>query len=171
MGSHGLHSVNDLLVARAPAQVSGKRRPDLFSIRIRVMIEKTFCRHKHPRGTETALHGPMLQKGLLQGMQFLSIRVQPFHRGDIGSAAICSKDQAGINGLAVEKNDASSALSGATAFLCSGESQAQPQHAEKSFMGLDFQADLLSVNPESDSVILQSVLLTSWRPDSRSRVP
>jgi hypothetical protein len=112
------------------------------------MIEKNFCRHEHPRGTETALHGTVLHKGLLQGMPFSSIRVQPFHRRDIGSVTICSKDQTSIDGPAIENNDAGSALPGGASFFCAGQSQALPQNTEENLMGLDLQGGLLSVDLE-----------------------
>jgi hypothetical protein len=112
------------------------------------MIEKVLCRHEHPRSTKAALHGPVLHEGLLQRMLFLPVRGQPFHCGDIGSVAVCSKDQTGINRLPIENNDAGSALPGAASSFGAGQSKTLPQHAEESFMGLDLHHDWLSVDLE-----------------------
>ena len=51
-----LDGVDDLLVARATAQVMGQRLLDLIAARLNVVVDQAMGLHDHARDTEAALH-------------------------------------------------------------------------------------------------------------------
>ena len=63
-----------------------------------------------PGGAVAALHGRVIDEGLLQSVQFLRLG-HPFDREDLMAIGLQSKDEAGIHGLSVQKNRARSAVS------------------------------------------------------------
>jgi hypothetical protein len=60
------HRIHDFGISGTPADVSGQCVSHRFPVRGRIAGQKGRGGHKHARGAETALHGPMVDKRLLQ---------------------------------------------------------------------------------------------------------
>jgi hypothetical protein len=60
------HRIHDLGISGAPADVAGQGLSHRFPVRGRIAGQKGRGGHEHARGAEPALHGPMVDKGLLQ---------------------------------------------------------------------------------------------------------
>src|SRR5215813_1135166 len=66
---HGLDGPDDVLVARAAAEVALERAPDLGLGRRRVVLEEAHGREHHPRGAVAALEGVLLVERLLDRVE------------------------------------------------------------------------------------------------------
>ena len=64
-----MYSLHDLDITRASAQIAAHSLPDLFPRRIRTSLKETIGDKQHAGRTETALHSPGANKGLLQRME------------------------------------------------------------------------------------------------------
>src|SRR2546422_6207802 len=64
-----LHRVNDLLIARAPAQVARQRFADRLLAGRGVVLQQIRGRHDQSRRAEPALHRTGLDEGFLDRMQ------------------------------------------------------------------------------------------------------
>ena len=71
------YGVQDLLVARAPAEVPGQRLPDLGVGGARVPRQQVMGLHEQPRRAEPALHRAGLEERLLHRVQRLAARPAP----------------------------------------------------------------------------------------------
>ena len=103
------HRVEDLLVARAAAQVAGQRLADLGVGRIRVARQQVVAGHDQPRRAEAALHRARLDEGLLDGVQLLALG-QPLDGDDLAALGLPGEHEARAHELAVEVDRARAAL-------------------------------------------------------------
>src|SRR6185312_4395168 len=71
LGSRGLHSADDALVAGAAAQVARKRDPDLVLAGSGVAVEQRLRRDQHARRAEAALHPALGEELALERVQLL----------------------------------------------------------------------------------------------------
>src|SRR3990172_1116738 len=99
------HGVDDVLVAGAAAQVSGKAFADLFLARVGVPGQEGHHRGQDPRRAESALHAVRLPKGLLDWVQLVD-GAQTFDRGDAVPVRLNGKEQTGADRLPVEEDGA-----------------------------------------------------------------
>src|ERR1039457_6803811 len=68
------HRLHDVLVARAAAEVAGKRPAHVFLGRVGVLVEERLGGHHHPRCAEPALEPVLLLEALLQRVQLAGCR-------------------------------------------------------------------------------------------------
>src|SRR5438874_10014631 len=79
---HGLDGLDDVLIARAAAEVPLERLADLSLARRGILVEQADDRHDHPGRAEAALQRVLLVERLLDGMQLAVLR-QALDRRDL----------------------------------------------------------------------------------------
>ena len=125
----GSDGVDDLPVARAPAQVSLDAPPDFLNRHAGAPLEQGGSLHDHARGTEAALHRAVLDEGFLQRVQTF-VRSQTLDRRHVPAVAIDGEHKAGIHRNAVHDDGAGAALPLAATELGAGEMKHVAQHVD-----------------------------------------
>ena len=96
-----LHGQDDVVIAGATAEVSGKPLPDLSLCRIGVFRQQIEGRHYHPWCAETALKPMLFPESFLNGMKRAVIRRQTFERRDISAVCLNSEHSARFDRIAI----------------------------------------------------------------------
>src|SRR5882724_13434816 len=128
-----LDRIQDLRVARAPAEIPGQGVLDLVAGRDGDFHEEGLRGEEDARRAVPALGRPQLREGLLQ-------RVKPavfghaLHRLDLASLTLHGQRQAGQHGIAVHQHGARAALAQLAAVLGAGEVQLLAEHLEESLV-------------------------------------
>src|SRR6202521_4354677 len=115
----GFNGLENLKIARAPAQISRDRFADLIAAGVRIPIQQSLRGDQNCRRAIAALRRSQIGKGILQWMK-IPIFSEAFDGQYLPSATFECQHEAGEHGLAVEKNGASAAFSQLTAVLCPG---------------------------------------------------
>ena len=110
------HGIDDLLIAGAAAKIPAHSLTDFLPCRLCVAPDEVRCREDHARRAEAALDGSILDKGFLQGMEFLPGR-DAFDGGDTTAFELGCQHQARECALAVDKDGACAAFPCAASFL------------------------------------------------------
>ncbi len=137
--------LNDLGVAGTAAEVAGDGDPDIFFGGSRVLIEKSEGAHDHARGTETALDGPVIDKGLLKGVKPLLIG-KAFNGNNLATSTLAGQDQTGIDGLPIEKDGTGPALADPAAFLGAGETEFVSEKVDQAQVRPNFEGVFFTVD-------------------------
>ena len=145
--AHGQH---DPAICPAPADVTFHRTDDVPWGGIRILAKQGRARHDHPRRAVATLHGPNLQKGLLERVE-LAVALQPFDGGDLRAGAVAHERETRPPGLAVDEYGAGPALPFATAVLAARQVQVVPQDAQQRPLGVGLQTALAPVHHHFDS--------------------
>src|SRR5262249_40862998 len=104
----GLNGVDDMLVARAPAEVAFEPVPDLLLARVGLAREQLTAGHDHARGAEPALEAVLRPERVLEGVQ-LAVLSQSLDRRHLGAVGLDRQHGAGLDGLAVDEDSAGAA--------------------------------------------------------------
>ena len=80
-----------LVVASTPAQVTGNSTSHFLLIRLWIFVKQSLSRHQHTGGAESALKGPVIEEGLLQGMQLIFL-CNSFYGFDVFSLSLNSEN-------------------------------------------------------------------------------
>ena len=104
-----LDGLDDLLVARAAAEITRQGLLDGLHIGIGIRIQQGLGGHDHPRRTETALDGAGQDESLLDEVRILRC-AQPLDADDIGTFQFHHLGEAGTDRLAVDDDHAGAAL-------------------------------------------------------------
>lgn len=107
LGRGSTNRSHDVVIARAPAQVSLEPIPDLFVGRVRVIHEQVDHGHDHPGGAVAALQRVAVPERLLDRVQFAV--GQALHCGDLGSVRLHGQHRAALHAHAVEQDHAGAA--------------------------------------------------------------
>src|SRR3990172_1789721 len=97
-----MHGLQNLLIARAAADVPAQGLPDLLLAWVGIPLKQLENGHQEPRRTVAALKAVPLYEGLLQRME-LPLRGQPLHRHQVGPVALHRQHETGANGAAVHQ--------------------------------------------------------------------
>jgi hypothetical protein len=95
------------------------------------LVDASHRRHDLARRAVTALHGIVIDEGLLHGMQVAICRRQTLERRDLASVRPRRQRQAGSDAAAIDVYGAGTALPMVAAFLGAGESEPFAQHVEE----------------------------------------
>src|SRR6266446_301985 len=144
-----LDRLDDVVVARAPAEVALELVTDQLLGRPGIALEHLVDRHDHARGAEAALEAVLLPEALLDRME-LAVLGQALDRHDVGAVRLDGEEVAGFDGLTVHEDRARAALARVTADVRPGEAHglADVVHQEKA--GLHFVAVALAVDRHLD---------------------
>ena len=104
-----LDGLDDLLVARAAAEVVRQGLLDRLHIGIGIRVQQGLGGHDHPGRTEAALDGAGQDKGLLDEVRILG-RPEPLDADDLGPLQLHHLGEAGTDRLAVDDDHAGAAL-------------------------------------------------------------
>src|ERR1044071_2383098 len=96
-------------IGTAAAKIATEAAANVLGRGMRMRIEKCFARDDKSGRAETALRGVIFNKGLLYGMQF-PFSHQRFDGCNRLALSLDREHRAGINGLVVDQDSASSAL-------------------------------------------------------------
>src|SRR5256712_9146969 len=144
-----LDRLDDVVVARAPAQVTLELVPDQLLRWLGVALEHLVDRHDHARRAEPALEPVLLPESLLDRVQLAVLR-QPLDRHDIGAVRLDGEEGAGLDGLTVHDDRAGAALARVTADVRAGEAHRLADIVDEEQTGLDFMAVALAVDRHLD---------------------
>src|SRR3954454_1634853 len=97
----GPHGLDDVVVARAAAEVAGERLADLLLARVRVLGQQVRPRHDHPRRAVAALEPVVLPERLLERVQ-AALGAEAFDGGDLRPVGLHREHRAALHGVAVE---------------------------------------------------------------------
>src|SRR5258708_28165113 len=118
----GLHGLDDVVIARAAAEVALEAFADLLLARARVLLEQAAGRHDHARRTEAALQTVLLPEALLHGVQ-LAVPGKALDGGHLAAVGLDREERAGLHRPSVEPYRAGAALAGVAAHVGAGEAQ------------------------------------------------
>jgi hypothetical protein len=127
-----LDRVDDVLVARAAAEVAGDARTNLLFRRFRRVFQEVDRRQDHLWRALAALEAVLLPKPFLERMQ-LAVRGESLDCGDLGPTGLHRKYGAGLGAAAVDEDRAGAALAGVAAHVRTREQQffAEEVHQEQ----------------------------------------
>src|SRR5205823_783310 len=90
-----LHRADDLVVARAAAEVARQPEADAVLVRARLRIEQRLRRDDEARRADAALERCLFQERLLEGMKPVGIP-NALDRQDLGALRLDAEDAAGV---------------------------------------------------------------------------
>src|SRR5229473_322897 len=131
-----LNGLDDIVVARAAAEIAVELVPDLFLRRLGIALEELRGRHDHARRAEAALQPVLLPEGVLDRVQ-LAVLGHAFDRGDLRAVGLDGQHGAGLHGLAVQMDDAGPALARVAAHVRAGEPGQLADEVHEEEPGLD----------------------------------
>src|SRR4029453_8477784 len=91
-----LHRFHNVLVAGAPAQVSGEPLTNVGLARIGLMLEEGIGRQQHARRAVAALQAVLIPEALLQRVQFAVCR-EPFDGEDLVAVGLDGSQRKGVH--------------------------------------------------------------------------
>src|SRR5215831_7240774 len=147
--SRGLHGLNNVLVSRAPAEVSFKAMPDFLFGWARVPFEQLPRGYNHPWRAETALQSVLVPKSFLHGMQH-SVPGNSFDGDEFSALGLNRKHRAGFDGLTVQRHGASATNGRLAADVRSREADDIAQVVNEQQPRLDFVRAALSIDGKGD---------------------
>jgi hypothetical protein len=104
----GFNGFNDVLVARAAAEIALESVPDIVPRGVGIAPEQLIGCDNHAGRAEAALQAVFLPKALLQRVQ-IAIGPQAFNGGDFCTVSLDGKQGAGFCGLPVQQHGAGAA--------------------------------------------------------------
>ena len=125
-----LHRLDDLQIARAPAQVARERFTDLRGRRVRLAIQQGLRGDQDPRRAVPALRCAEVGKRVLQRVQRAVLR-QALDGGHGAPAALEAENEAREHRLAVQQDGTGAAFAELAAMLGPRELQVLAQHLEE----------------------------------------
>src|SRR4051794_13685796 len=125
------YGVDDLLVARAAAEVAGERLADLRVARARIARQQVVRGDDQPRRAEAALHAAGLDERALPLVQLAVGRRDPLDGHDLAALGLRGKHETRADELAVEVHRARAALALLARVLRAGEVEVLAQRGEQ----------------------------------------
>jgi hypothetical protein len=122
---------DDLGITRAPAKVATDIFADLLFRRMRVLVEQSFPHNHHSGCTESALDGPVFQKGFLDRVELPIGPGDPFDRHDLTPIQTNRQEQTGQHGRPVDEDRTGATFANAAPILCARKSQLISQDVEE----------------------------------------
>lgn len=143
-----------MIVADAPAEISGQGVFYFFPAGVRRFIQKCPGGHDHSRGAKAALECRVFYKCFLKRIQRArSSLLKPLDGGNVFSVAFHGERRAGDHCLSIHDDRASPAGALVAAGLCASEPQRLPEGMKQCVgwvdlvgSGADFQVNLLTID-------------------------
>src|ERR1700738_1286952 len=125
-----LHRLDDVLVARAAADVARDRPADLLLAGIGVLIQQRLGDQHHPGSAEAALEPVLLFEARLYRVQ-LAARGEPFDGRHLAAIRLDGEERAGLDRRAVQQDRAGAAAGGVAADVGAGQPQGLPEEVDE----------------------------------------
>src|SRR6185437_11080055 len=129
------HGAENLVVARAAAQIAGQPIPGFFLGRIGVAVEQRLGGDDKAGGAEPALKRGMLEEFLLHRVERIAVG-DALDRRDRPPLGLDREHQARAGDVAVDDDGAGAAIARAAAFLAAGQPELVAQHIEHRLLRL-----------------------------------
>src|ERR1044071_5259795 len=142
-------SLDDVVVAGAPAQVALEPVADFALAGIRVGSTQIGRAHDHAGGTEPALQAVMLAERGLHRMELAAVG-EPLDRRDLGAIGLDREHRAGLDRLAVDVHGARAALARIAADVGARETEGAAPGFEQPGGGRTLERMSLSIDLERD---------------------
>ena len=136
------NGINNLLIARAAADIIADGKSSLLPGGVRVHIQQGLGGDDHARNAKAALHGPCLGKG--PGIDLLFRVAQALYGENMATLQLIRGRDAGLGRLAVDQDMAGAAGALTAAILYGGEAQLIAQKAKQ--LLVFFRCDRLAVD-------------------------
>ena len=140
-----LHCVDDVVVARAAAEVALEPEADLLLRRVRALLQQRHRRHHETRRAEAALERMVLVEGLLDGMQ-PGVSGQALDRRHRASVGLDGQHRARLHRLPVEQHGARTTRSRVAADVRPLQPQVLAQEVDEQRARLDVRGLLGAVD-------------------------
>ena len=144
----GFDGLENLKIARAPAQISGDRFADLIAAGVRIPIQQSLRRDQDCRRAISTLRRAEIGKSILQGMK-VSVLSEAFHSQYLRSTTLECKHETGKHGPAVQKYGASPAFSQFAAVLRARVTEIFAQYLQQCLVRREGNIGLFAVQSES----------------------
>src|SRR5687767_14792462 len=108
-----LDSLNDVLIPGAAAEIAIQPVSNLFARRVRIPVDDLRGSHDHARRAVATLKAVTFPEPFLHMMQ-LTVRGQPFDRGDVGPVRLHREHRARFHRLSIEQHGTCAAEGGLT---------------------------------------------------------
>ena len=116
-------SLDDVVIARAPAEIAFKFMPDCFLIEaVAIAFDNADRAHHHAGGAETALKSMIFAECFLHWMQCVAVG-ETFDRRHVGTFGLTRQQSAGFYRQAVYMNGAGAALTCVTTDMSAGHAE------------------------------------------------
>ena len=162
-GRHGLaahlHGLDDVLVARAAAQVAVQQLADLGLAGLGVVLAQVDGAHHHARGAEAALQAVALLEGRLHRMQRAVGLRDALDGGDLGAGHLGHQHVAGLDRAAVDVDRAGAALRGVAAHVRARQLEVLADRLHEEGVGGRIDRDRAAVDREWNLHVAVSVLV------------
>ena len=137
--SGGQDRLDDVVVARAAADVALEPLAHLVLARVGVLLQQVGGAHQHAGRAEAALQAVMLAERLLQRVQLAALG-QALDRRHLGAVGLGREHGAGLDRIAVDMDHAGAALAGVAADMGAGEAEIAAQEIDQQRARLDLAA-------------------------------
>src|SRR5262245_12375580 len=148
-----LHGLEDLEVARAPAEVAREALADLVARRGRRVVEQGLRRAEEPRRAVAALGGVQIRERLLERVRSRRPR-EPLDRRDLAPLALEAEEQAREDRHAVDDHRARAALAQFAPVLRAREPEVLAEHLEERLVRAERDLLLLPVHADREAHLL-----------------
>src|SRR3954454_18551418 len=123
MGGGGSYCLEDVVVSSAAAEVATYGSLDIVRRGVGVVFHEGGAAHDHAWGAEAALHGVVVDEGLLDGVEHAVLR-EAFDGGDLFAPDVVSNRHATGGDFAIDPDRAGRAGSAVAADFGAGEAEA-----------------------------------------------
>src|SRR5262249_3536819 len=144
-----LDRLDDVHVARTPAEVARDAPADLVLAGLRVLLEEGIAGHEHTRRTVAALEPVLGHEAFLEGME-LAVLLEPLHRHDLPAVGLHREYRAGLHGPAVQEDGAGAAVGRVAADVRAREPEDLPDQVYEEETRLDVRLELLAIDRHLD---------------------
>ena len=139
--------MNDLVVARAAAEISREPVADLLLGRFWIFVEQRLCRDEKAWRADAALKRGIFEESFLERMKLApALRSNPLHGRDVAALGLDGEDEAGVDEASIEDDVARAAVAIVAAFFYARQSQLVAQHFEQALARLAEELDRLTVD-------------------------
>jgi hypothetical protein len=144
-----LHSLNDVLIAGAAAQIALKGMTYLFFCGIRIALQNLGRSHNHAWCAESALQSVVLPERLLHRMK-IALLCQAFNGRYASAVSLRGQNRAGLHGLSIEHDGACAAERGLATDVSSRKAEHIAQVVDQQHARLNFALVRGSIHSEVD---------------------
>src|SRR5258705_5548692 len=147
----GRNRLDDVVVAGATAEIALELVANGGVVElVSFTVHHIHGGHDHPGGAIAALQAVVLAEGLLHGMQRSARLGQALDGGDVGALELPNEYSAGFDRLAVNVDNAGTALRGVAAHMGAGEPQVLTQVLHQKGARIDVTGDGFAVHRQCD---------------------
>src|SRR5262249_32955623 len=146
----GTDRVDDVLIARTPAEIALEPRADPLLARMPLTLKQLQRAHHHAWSAETTLQGVVAVKRRQQRMLRVALLAQALDRVNRRAIRLDGQDRTRLHGVAVQAPGARAALGGVASDVRTGDAEILPQQVNEQFSGLDLGRPLFTVHRDGD---------------------